>query len=353
MAKEDVDMSKYVHFIRRQGGPGCWGYSLVALLEIMNEMACPFSPNLSMRQWLEIFRERPYGVKGDGLYSPDGRFHEIDLLGPEWGEKPFFKSFGFPTEGTEPTLPYYPSKWPQTGWSLEGINEALNYRMGGQPKKLDQISSEEFIKWLDMFHPIQIIISAPSWGHLVTVVGYDSKAQTFKYVSSSGDKWGKDGFETFTFQQLDKHQPVLQDGVVVEARVIDKDDFIPPKPVPAARISFKHSDDRSNVHLWLSVEDSPLPRRKIWSPPQDNKEMWDECSCNLSFTVRLPSEFIWPPSYENRLMLDLYDAANFSNTGGCIEEFTAVFGLNIFGCGQLMDGPIIFKPREHLRLFIP
>jgi hypothetical protein len=116
--------------------------------------------------------------------------------------------------------------------------------------------------------------------------------------------------------------------------------------VPAARIAFKHND-RANVNLWLGVEDSPHRRNKIWPPG------WNDNSCNLRFTVRLPSEFIWPPSKDNRLVLDLYDAATYSKTGGKLEEFTAAFGGHVFKCSQLSSGLISFKAREHLRLTIP
>jgi hypothetical protein len=203
-----VDLSEYLYYIRKQGGMGCWGYATLAVWDIMNEISCPYSPNLSMRLWLTLHRRPDLWKKDGGLYSPDGRFHAY-TKGPEWGKPPFFQSYGCPTEGTEPTLHSYPSQWTDGGWTNEGGNEAYNYRLGHELKKLGTISSDEFIKWLNASRPIRIEGGLGKKGHVVAVVGYDLEDQTFKYANSYGDKWGSDGYGTFTFQQLDNQQPAI------------------------------------------------------------------------------------------------------------------------------------------------
>lgn len=326
-----VDLSKYLHYVRKQGGAGCWGYSMLAVWDIMNEMVCPYSPNLSMNLWLMLHHRRDLWEKQGGINSPDGRFHK--MTNPEYG---FFQSFGIPTEGAELTNPTL--RW--TGsWTREGTNEAHNYRLKSLPKKIT-VSSSEFMKWLAAGHPIRVVIP----GHFVAIVGYDAHAskQTFKYVNSAGDRWGVDGFGTFTFQQVDNKNPVKSAEII---------HIIPPKPVPAARIRFttpKAGGRRMNVNLWLSVADSPLSKRKIWPAWE-----WGDDSRNLHYTVRLPSEFIWPPSRTNHLVLDLYDSDAFSDTGGTLEEFTAAFGGHIVKCSELSKGPVSFKAREHRRFHIP
>ena len=332
-----VDLSKYLHYIRYQTGGGCWGYSLNAVWDIMNEMLCPYSPDLSMCLGLWVHRNKEMLLAAGGLFLPDGRFIKMDKV---LDEIPLI--FGNTTEGTELTH----HQW-TAAWSFEGVNEASNYRLLSKPIPIN-VSSSEFIKWLVAGHPIRVHILQPGEDHFVAIVGYDSANQTFKYVNSIGDRWGNEGFANFTFSQIDNKNPVSAADIIK---------IIPPKPVPTARISFKHSANRLNVELWLSVEDSPLQKRKIWPHLQpmrlsDNHTGWDENSSNLSFTVRLPSEFIWPPSPENRLILDLYDSGAYSDTGGTIEEFTAAFGGHIVECSQLSIAPVNFKAKEHKQFYI-
>ena len=323
---EIVDYSMYLRYIRMQSGAGCWGHSMLAVWDIMNEIVCPFSPNLSINLWLMLHERRDLWEKQGGINSPDGRFHEFEK-GPEYG---FFQSFGNPTEGTQGLM-----RW----WTLEGTNEADNYRLAA---KLDPItvSSSDFRYWMCKGHPIRVRI--PSQAHVVAIVGYDNSKKTFKYINSWGDRWGVNGFSTYTFDQIDK------EGLVDLAEIIK---IIPPKPVPAARIKVTTPENggrRMNIKLWLSVEGSPLPKREIWPVWE-----WADNSRNLHYTVRLPSEFIWPPSKNNRLVLDLYDSGAFSDTGGTVEEFTAAFGGHIVKCSELSRGPVSFKAYEHKCFCIP
>ncbi len=331
-----VDLSVHLRYLRTQGGNGCWGYSMLAVWDIMNEMACPYSPNLSMRIWMMLHRRRELWQKQGGLFTPDGHFHKFS--NPEWG---FFQSHGNTTEGTEPTLFAYPSLWVDGGWSTEGIDEAANYRLASEPKKIP-INAQSFIHQLASGHPIRLSLAYPAGeGHFIAVVGYDQTTQTFRYVNSAGDKWGMGGFATYTFAEIDTKK--AGDVTFDSAEIVE---IHPPKPVPAARIRFTHSN-RSNVHLSLKAEDSPHPPRKFW--PHN----WDDNSANFGLTVRLPREFIWPPSPSNRLVLDLYDSGQYSNTGGTLVELTAAFGGHIVPCSSLSAGPIAFKPREHRRFVIP
>ena len=337
-----VDLSHYLHFIRRQGFQGCWGYSMLAVWDIMNEMVCPFSPNLSMRLWLMFHRRHDLWCAdpdhcnhpGSGIFSPDGRFHEMKA--PEWG---FFQSFGNTTEGTEPTLYAYPSGWTDGGWTTEGINEAYNYRLRSDPQNIE-ISSQSFINCLADGKPIRLCYNS----HYIAVVGYDNEKQEFKYVNSNGDKWNNGGFGIISFGEIDKKQT---DNSWLGKHTIDSAEIVeihPPRPVPVARINIKHSDHRSNVHLWIGAEDSPHPLSQIW--PQG----WNDNSRNLHFTVRLPSEFIWPPSNSNRIVLRLYDAGTYSKTGGELVDFSINFGLHNFRALQL---PIKFNTGDNILIYIP
>jgi hypothetical protein len=180
-------------------------------------------------------------------------------------------------------------------------------------------------------------------------------AQTFTYVDSSGDNQHNNGFGTYSFGQVDDPKKPLFDAALIFK--IRK-----PLPVPAVRISFTHTN-RMNVSVWLSVEGSPMPKRQIWPPPQYHDDAaesyhtgrwfpWDDNSRNLSFTVRAPTELMWPPGPDSRLILDLYDAAPVTETGGALVEFAAAFGGHVMTCAALAGGPAPFNPYTHQRFFI-
>lgn len=102
------------------------------------------------------------------------------------------------------------------------------------------------------------------------------------------------------------------------------------------------------MNLWLSIEGSPAPKRRIWPPPDTS-----DPSRTLHYTVRLPGEVIWPPQPGQRVFLDLYHSGEHSEVGGQVEEFKAAFGNHVLDCAQLTSGPVAFGPRTHTRFFIP
>jgi len=340
-----VDLSKYLSYIRYQGGDGCWGCATCAMWDILNELYCPNSPTISMNLWLMMHRRRDrweqQGQMEMYMKSPDDRFHKIvrpapnASTGPEFG---FFQSFGITTEGTEPTVGS--TRW--TGdFTMEGINEAWNYRLKSLPVKID-ISTQKFREELDQHHPIRL----EAGGHVVAIVGYDEVQQTFKFVDSYGDRRHQGGFGKVTFAEVDNKKMNYLGDIHVAYTI----EIIPPRPVPVARLWLKHSMTRMNLNLWLSVEGSPLPKRKIWPA----WEWSSDTSETLHFNVRLPSEFIWPPSPVNRLVLDVYDSGSLGSDGGEIIEFNAAFGAHIVNCVEILNqGPITFNAGEHRRFYLP
>ncbi|MDD9944353.1 MAG: hypothetical protein OXU20_25135 [Myxococcales bacterium] len=358
-----LDLGQHLHFIRHQGGAGCFAYALLAVWDIMNEMACPYTPNLSLAPYMLLHRRRDIWESRGGAVTRDGRFVSFKV-GPEYG---FFQEVGNPTLGTE-MVGYSANPWcgltnlnlgpvalegsvPTVGWTVEGLNEAPMYRLAGLPKVLPRVTSESLILHLAAGHPMRVQI--PS--HFLALVGYDLAAKTFTYVDSAGDRKHNAGFGTVTFAEVDDpKRPYFSKAEVI--------DIVSPRPVPAARIRFSHSN-RMNVGLWLSVEGSPIPRRQIWPPPQyhdDGLESrflghwmpWDDNSRNLHFTVRLPTELIWPPGPNNRLVLDVHDSGAYTTTGGQLDEFTAAFGGHVVKCDALNEGPAQFGSHSHHRFFI-
>ncbi|MBP7069779.1 MAG: hypothetical protein KBA97_01760 [Methanothrix sp.] len=243
---DKIDLSKYLHFIRCQLGGGCWDYSKKAAWDIMNEITCPFSPNLSTRLAIGFHVRRDLWEEKGGLNSPDGRFHNP--------AKGFSTTFGNSTEGTEPFFSAYPFGGPDLGWSFEGVNEADNYRLKSEPQSII-ISSENFINVLADGKPIILGISWTDGGHLIALVGYDKTKKTFIWVNSQGDTWGNNGFDNFTFEEID-NKSANKWGLDIKIDTAEIIEIYSPKPVPAARISFSHTN-RSNVQLWLSVKILP------------------------------------------------------------------------------------------------
>jgi hypothetical protein len=357
-----VDLGKHLHYVRRQGGSGCFAFALLAVWDIMNEMACPYTPNLSVAPWMFLHRRRDMWEQRGGVVTRDGRFIAFKT-GPEYG---LLQEYGNPTEATE-LIGYPASPWSgitdlvdgqvtekkvaMFGWSVEGVNEAAEYRLDGPPQPLKHVNSATLMAQLAAGHPMRVTIP----GHFLALVGYDATAQTFTYVDSAGDKRHKGGFGTVSFLQVDDPQkPYFSKAEVIK--------IVTPRPVPAARIHFTHTN-RMNVGLWLSVEGSPIPRRQIWPTPQYHDDFidsyhsgrwmpWDDNSANLHFTVRLPTEFLWPPAPGNRLVLDLHDSGAFTTSGGQLEEFTVAFGGDVRPCTAVAAGPVQFGPHSHQRFFI-
>lgn len=331
-----VNLAPYLRFVRTQGGDGCWGNALNAVWDILNEIASPNCPNMSMNLELMLHRRRDLWQKqpdGSFLYqTPDGRYHKIS--DEAWV---FHGSFGNSTEGTEPTIPI--GRW-IGGHSVEGCNEAHNYRLKGKPTKIG-INSQSFRAELDKKNPIRLIAGP----HVVAIIGYDESQQTFTYVDSANYA-DRTGFGTLTFADINQ-QTAGNIGNIGAAEIWE---VIPPKPVPAAIINVSHKKSRMDLNLWLSVEGSPHPKRKIWPA----WEWQDENRQDLNFKVRLPTEFIWPPSASNRLVFDLYDSGASTAEGGKIIEFNAAFGAHVVSCSEVLNkGPITFKGGEHIRLYVP
>lgn len=330
-----VDLTPYLTYIRQQGGPGCWGYATLAIWDVMNELCSPNSPNLSMNLWLMLHERNNLWKAQQRMLTPDGRWHA--MTNPEFG---FFQSFGITTEGTEPHI----AGTRFCGWfTEEGINEASNYRLIGPPQPLT-ISSQAFRTRLDQKRPIRL----EAGEHVVAILGYDDSTKTFTFVDSDGDQAHSGGFGSFTYAEIDLEQTTWL-GHIDAAYTFT---IIPPRPVPVAEIWIRHASTRMDVNLWLSAEGSPRPKRKLWPP----YELPFDMSRTLHYRVRLPSEFIWPPSPNNRVVLDLYDSHAMAHGpgGGEVIALKAAFGNHVFSSSEVQDsGPIPFGAGEHRTLTIP
>ena len=93
--------------------------------------------------------------------------------------------------------------------------------------------------------------------HMSSIIGYDESQQTFGYVDSANYA-DRTGFGTNVC-----HINQQKAGNIGNISAAEIWEVIPPKPVPAAIINVSHKKSRMDLNLWLSVEGSPHPKRKI------------------------------------------------------------------------------------------
>lgn len=349
-----VDLSQYITYHRVQGGPGCWGYATLACWDVMNEIATPNAPNLSMNLWLRLHALRDWSSSGF-VAVPDGRLLSMrypdgtPVKGPEWGDPPFFNTFGITTEGTEPHI----ADLRLIGdFTRDGTNEARNYRLLREPTQIT-VSTASFKAELDQNRPIRVETTpAGGQGHVQAILGYDDATQRFRVLDSMGDQaYGPDGpYHFLGFADADAEQMPGWGRIVVAYTI----QIVPPKPVPVAEVWIEHDTTRENVDLWLSAEGSLQPKRKIWPAQQTGDPLPDPCR-TLHYKVPLPREIVWPPSPAGRAVLNLYDSNRnaLGPGGGRIRAFRAAFGSHVVDSAALAGGPIAFGPHSHVRLTIP
>jgi hypothetical protein len=260
----------------------------------------------------------------------------------------YLNGFGCPSEGTELTNSDG-VQWPTDA----GNAECPNYRLDRHPQAVPpnfhrdvKVDLNELKYWLNG-GPVRVGIW-PNLGHFVTLVGYDDQAQRLKFVNSWGDRWGENGFGYVDYARLNQE--------IFSAQVYQ---YVPPPPnVPCARVRFT-SQWRQDVHLWIGVEGTNQIKR-IWPSGQRQDDSW-----NLWLTVTMPLGFVWPPSPQHRLFLDVYDAGAHSNAGGAIQEFSAHCNNEHRFCTEILQGapdpdnshgggivPKPFAPRQLVRVTI-
>ncbi len=344
-----VDHSVHVKYIRHQGAYGCGLNAAAACWDILLAKYCaPYThPNISVNRmlwaWSWTLRCWPEDVPCNQRTTTP----IPGLGGASYStQDDYFNGLGCATEGTELTNSDA-VQWPTDA----GNAECPNYRMDRHPQAVApnfhrdvKVDLNELKYWLNG-GPVRVGI----WGnHFVTLVGYDDGSQRLKFVNSWGDRWGEDGFGYVDYARINQD--------INSAQVYQ---FVPPPAVPCARVRFT-SQWRQDVHLWIGVEGTNQIKR-IWPSGQGQDDSW-----NLWLTVTPPAGFVWPPSPQHRLFLDVYDAGGHSNSGGAIQEFSAHFGDAHRFCTEILQGipdpdnpnaasgivPRAFAPRQLVRVTI-
>jgi hypothetical protein len=316
-----VDHSVHVKYIRDQGAYGCGLNAAAACWDILLAKYCaPYThPNISVNRmlwaWAWTLRCWPEDV-------PCGARKTLPIPGLAGASyntlDEYLNCFGCPAEGTELTNSDA-VQWPTDA----GNAECPHYRLDRHPQAVApnfhrdvKVDLNELKYWLKG-GPVRVGI----WGnHFVTLVGYDDSTQRLKFLNSWGDRWEENGFGYVDYARI--HED-LDSAQVYQ--------FVPPPAVPCARVRFT-SQWRQDVQLWVGVEGTNMVKR-IWPSGQRQDVSW-----NLWLTVTLPTGFAWPPSPQNRLFLDVYDAGAHSNAGGAIHEFSAHLGDQHRFCEEILQG---------------
>ena len=328
-----IDYTPQIPFIRHQGAWGCHQFAQAACWDIMNELACSYSPNLSVNRLLWAFIQQV--IHKQPIPGPDGKTYETI--------EQYMINVGCPTEGTEMT----DTDGVRSPTAL-GDLEASNFRAKGTDGACaPQVAIGEAVS-VDVNtlrshlvkHPLRAVVFNET--HFAALIGYDDTLQRFKFINSVGDgpldPFINDDDRGFFYVQYS--------NLANEVQAADYREFLPPQPMPVARISFK-SAFRQDVYLWLANESTTWSKR-IWpnGQRQDN-------SRNLTITVTLPSSFAWPPSKNFPLNLEVFSTTSHINAGGDIVEFTAANGGDVMPCKQVENGPVHFEPYALTKLTIP
>lgn len=172
-----VDYTAQIPFVRHQGAWGCGMYAAATCWDIMNELACPHSPNLSVNRmlWAHNIELRKESIPA------------INLTYKTMDE--YMVNFGCPTEGTELTDSDAVC-WPFQAGDLECPNFRQKetplieqpFHAVMVPVKVDV----DNLKFHLAKHPLRITVMNNA--HFVALIGYDDGKKRFKFINSWGDQ---------------------------------------------------------------------------------------------------------------------------------------------------------------------
>lgn len=289
-----LDFSRYVTFVGSQDSwGGCIGRSTIQVMNILNEMENPYTPDLSF--WYLHARQMQLYPNGD----PDVKFQlENEGLCSEGAfptdydkvvfvdEVPDFSKMHFPTMGNfmegkalyrvlYPNVPITPE--------VESIKAAM-------------------VKYGPVLAagPFTIIQGKnPAVGHCITIIGYNDSAGWFSCLNSWGDqKHGGDGIFELPYDKVQENVKWIR--------------YIEDLPSPRELSSHAYSGRirlegnyayRSELTIKVGVEgQEPFT---VWDSP--NQKQCIDLSYNLSLDFALPlyAAECWPPDNTQRWYIDI------------------------------------------------
>jgi hypothetical protein len=304
------DYSEHVTLVYDQVGGGCGGCATLAVANILKEMECKYTPDLSMRYLGYVYNETSY-------HHRDQRFPKQDIA--QDGVMVFY---GCCTEATWPSSVF---AWPDSEPpSDRARDEAMQYRIErlkpeGQPnvgtRSTNDVDPLTLKQALAEYGPLVAL----SDNHVFAIIGYDDDSSTFTLLNSWGDWWGTGGMFRVPYDEI-TNPTQLGDLFAVKKVVYVKNSPQSPGTQFTGRVRIHHNQGRK----YLVV--------RVYAEGQDPVVVWDyrmQDSClNLHFDFPLPdyASSHWPPKTNCIWCVEVSDNSpgSSSQTAAIIEEVVLV-----------------------------
>lgn len=295
------DYSDLVTLVYDQVGGGCENTSLLGIMNILSELECRYSPDLSMRFGGDLHNEINF-------LHRDPRIRERKLDHFQRMAK-----YGCCSEATRPSTVFaFPDPDPVSDRALE---EAKCWRVQSWSDLIRNPDTQTIKKMLYLHGPVV----ATSRSHAYAIIGYDDDRGEFTLLNSWADTWGDGGMLRVRYEDIGHADPNDHSFDLEDIRYIT---LLPnvPKPRFTGRVRIRHIDSRR--YLIVKVGAEGQTPAIVW----DYREL-DGCK-NLSFDFPLPdyAEQFWPPSGGHRWTVQVRDSSpgNASDTAAVVEEVTLV-----------------------------
>lgn len=322
--KPVVDQSKYVNYIRHQGGTtSCAVQCTAAVLDILKRIERPYSPNFSAGFIDYVYNA---SIRYDG-YGPNPNIKPLTLP-QEGAHMAVIKEYGCCTEGSLPWPTYDPptNRIPEK----KHFGEAKHFRISGygvtRPKSLDEVKY-----LLSKYHALVRLYN----NHCMTLLGYDDTKAEFKLLDSYGDQVHNGGFVTTSYADMSQH---LSQMCLVWA--VNQ----PTSPIAGTRVGRikAHFDQgRVNARVRVGVEGQEL--QVIWDRPVRSDHSDNSSNLALDFLLPPYEPQYWPPRAGRTWHVEVTDSSPVppSQVDGTMNEVTLVQQLITTAGGYR---PVFYRP---------
>lgn len=310
------DYSEHVTLIYDQGhGGGCGGFADLAVVNILKEMECKYTPDLSDRYLGYVYNETD-------IHHRDQRFPKQGIA-----QDGVLVFYGCCTEATWPSIV---RAWPDLDPpSDRARDEAMQYRIknlkpeGGEnvgAGHLPDVDPLTLKQGLAAHGPLVALAKY----HVFAIIGYDDDSSTFTLLNSSGDRWGQGGMYPVPYDEItnptDPGLPVDYYGVKKACYVQIEPQLTGPRFTGRVRIHHNQGRKYLVVRVYAEGQDPVV----VW----DYRPKLDENCLTLHFDFPLPNyaSALWPPKTDGRWCVEVSDNSpgSSSQTAAIIEEVVLV-----------------------------
>ncbi|MFZ3048391.1 MAG: stalk domain-containing protein, partial [Desulfatirhabdiaceae bacterium] len=304
------DFSQYTTFTGNQDGwGGCIGRSMVHVMNIQNEMECPYTPDLSFwymhRRQEQLANGGPvstkYLLENYGLCAEASLPSDYDQATITNGVADF-GTMPQPTAANDAEAAYY---------KADLLSEPITPDVDTMKKLMIKYGP------LLIEGPFPAVQGAnPQEGHCMTLVGWDDSHDgngAFKILNSWGDYWNGNGFFWLKYGDLAAN---AQDVRYIKDGPSDRTGT---QYAYSARINLQGGTDALRKQLTVKIGVTGQEPRVFWDQP--NKYHCIDNSQNLCIDIPLPAYAAgnWPPSLQKHWYIEVTNEGAGSYT---LQEFT-------------------------------